>query len=190
MKQAPESFRILLLILMTWILGCSQSTAPGPDAAQSFLPLAVGNRWIYNGSPDKNLDIREIWTVTSMRIISGYPCYTIRMQYTHSDIVNEERFHLDGKRIYVSNDASGNMKLLADFGLEPGETASHKVDGFRTCITLISRTADMCVFVSDAPQIADDETEITFMRGVGITARRSLAWGNGIALLDYRLVFE
>ncbi len=177
---------LLSLPVMICLFSSCLTDSDGREAGQ-FMPMAPGNRWVYkSGNPnDKNMP-NEIWTVKGLHIKNLQHFYEIEKVYTYSDNTNKDYYRTEGDCLYILNN-DGSRRLLADFSKQEGETFKSPMDEFTYTVTVTGYTETTRTFVYDAPRVVDEEHEITFTRNIGITDRRSLAWGVEKHLVEYSL---
>jgi hypothetical protein len=167
-------------------LACDRITGPDSSEAKSFFPLAVGNTWQYAASGNEPNSRTETWIVTRQVMISGLPYFEIEKSYSQSDIVNRDFYRAVGNQLLMISEGSDTIQLLADFSLKENDTFIAMTDHF-VLGSISDWQKDKRTITYDSPEVVDEEHEITFTRGVGISAYRSLAWGVGSSLVSYDL---
>lgn len=166
---------------------CSRITGPESSEAKSFFPLAVGNTWQYKALGDGPENRSETWIVTRQVMIEGLPYFEIEKSYSRSDIVNRDFYRAVGDQLLMIPDGSDTIQLLADFSLKESEMFISVTDHFVLKAFVSDWQKNKRTITYDSPEVVDEEQEISFTRGVGITSYRSLAWGVGGSLVSYDL---
>ena len=177
----------ILFMMCLLSAACSRITGPESSEAKSFFPLAVGNTWQYTSLGNVPENRLETWIVTRQVMIEGLPYFEIEKSYSWSDIVNRDFYRASGDQLLMIPEGSDTVQLLADFSLKENEMFISLTDQFVLQGFISDWQKNNRTITYDSPKMADEEQEISFSRGVGITLYRSLAWGVGGSLVSYDL---
>jgi hypothetical protein len=183
MKFINAIFGFLCLLSVV----CDRITGPVSSEAKSFFPLAVGNTWQYTVSGNEPDGRVETWIVTRHVLINGLPYFEIEKSYSQSDIVNRDLYRAVGDQLLMIAGGSDTIQLLADFSLKKNETFISTTGHFTLQGVITDWEKNKRTIAYDSPEVVDEEHEITFTRGVGISGYRSLAWGVGSSLVSFNL---
>lgn len=175
MHMVNTTLRIPSPVLLLLLLLCGCDLFSADSSAGDYLPLSLGNTWVYQSEYEQN----------------GNP--------VERKVVIEEQIEINGKNYYVflgdtiriAHDIvlkrPGNKDVVwFNFYARDGSTYEYKVHDWIYTVTVRKdltveahgREFSNCIgFFFDIPGIADDEISYTFAKGVGIV-RISGAWTN------------
>jgi hypothetical protein len=171
---------IIFFIIIGLSLSCNESTPIEPEYGNSFFPLKVGNTWFYNSFSSScqqfnpNI-VKEIKKVIGTKNIMGRTFYSLESIYKDD---SGSIYSKDTSYYYYSNDtlyhymSVGNNKynksIYAIFSLESGDKYIDTVGTTVNEITVREKNNEWAIFSYDAPQVKDEENEVTFRKGKGI----------------------
>jgi hypothetical protein len=180
------------------MIGCSSSyNIPN---SKDYMPLSVGNKWIYGSTSEYILERNKIefkMEVVEIDTIRSKNYYKIRNEYYGADSSFSYYYYqrISADTLYSLHfDSSDNSYLdyiEAIFSLNIGDT---------TCIYSRNNLAERCAgyiqvtkkseneieFLHNSIDAIDEEQWYTYKRGLGIVIIRS-AWGGHTELLDYEI---
>jgi hypothetical protein len=143
--------------------------APAALAAGAYLPLQVGNQWVYRVS-DRFVTSRYFtWRVVRAERISGVAWFVVVRGYTELDTAAETRMRLDEQGRVLTLNAQGQQAVLLDPTTPPDPAAIHTIDSRGRYESALGSFSD-ALFYSTRPTL-------TIERGV---------YGRGIGLLSYQ----
>ena len=127
---------ILIVFLFLMLAGCSLLLRRNPFI-NDYMPLAVGNNWIYDVYPQNKIDVLNITVekeVVKIDTIENKKCFLIKQSYIGYDTTTENYYHLR-----LSNDTLYSLeydrrrgryleRVDAIFSMEKDETAKIHLD--------------------------------------------------------------
>lgn len=196
----------LILASIFLFLSCDENPLE-PENANSFFPLKLGNKWYYrqyttfNDSlkfkyPDKEYDLT--FEIIGDKEIDGKTYSVLEgTSYDYSSQfypirVDTSYCRNEGSRFFwLGEDSYGYHNLMiADFSVSEGDTFSFNRDNNSTSTTVGTvkkRTWAAITIFYDIPNVSDDESEVTFVRNIGLQNSASLFWNFGQLLAKFQL---
>lgn len=176
----------LAAVTLAGALVAAAAPPQSPVDARDYYPTQPGNTWTFESS------VRGAFTneVADSTLQDGAVVFRIRS----TDAAGREQVLLarhDGPRLYLGPNAE-SLSLLADFGLEEGESRAVEVAGGTATTTLIARHDELDVFgtrfrdvveVELAREGAGAQTHF-FARGIGLVGNESDAPPSRVRLLQ------
>jgi hypothetical protein len=191
-------YRILFTLNIFIIIGCSSSQ--NIPNSKDFMPLSVGNKWIYGSKSEYILEknkIEFIKEVLNVDTINSRSYFKIKNEYFGKDsIFTFFYYHRISSDTLLSlyYDSLGNSYfevIEAIFSLNIGDTTcidyqKYFGDKCKEFTVVTNRTGNGFEILHNHIDITDEEQWYTYKRGLGVVIIRS-AWGGNTELLEYKI---
>ncbi len=184
----------ILFLTIVLLTGCDILQSDDPVSARNYFPLSIGSKWYYSNSPENKEKITQTWEVTGSKTVNGYLFYEVTKSTGNNSWTEYYRYEgsriivfsgrLDPDSVYYGRTVS-HFGVYADFSKSERDTFRCDIDDLKYRITVKEKSEDIYVFYFDDVIGYDEEHEITFKKGVGITRFYSVGWGTGSYLIRY-----
>lgn len=194
MKQISRSFCYFISLLFL-LLACSQSKPVKTLGPNEFMPLAVGNKWIYGKKP---ADYKYTMEIVSNDTINNKNYFRVKHSpfgkdslytfYYYQRISNDTLFVLYYDILSIDNlefiDAIFSVNVSDTVCIYPGNILTDKC---KEHIVITKKSEDQIEVFRNSTEAIDEERWITYERGIGIIMDHSV-WGEKTELLYYEIV--
>jgi hypothetical protein len=191
-------YRIIFPLNIFIIVGCG--TSQNISNSQEFMPLSVGNKWIYGSKSEYILEknkIEFIKEVVDIFTLNNRSYFAMKNYYFGKDLTSTFYYY---QRISADTlfslyyDSSGNSYfevIEAIFSLNIGDTTCiySRNNMAKSCteyIQVTKKTENEIEFLHNSIEAIDEEQWYTYKKGIGTVGIRS-AWGINTELLDYEI---
>jgi hypothetical protein len=180
------------------MIGCS-SFYNIPNS-KDYMPLFVGNKWIYGSKSEYILEKNKIEFIKEVMDIDSLNNRTyFKMQNTYFGKDSTTTFYYYQRisadtlfSLYFDSSNSSYLEVIeAIFFLNIGDTTcidyqKYFGDKCRAYIEVTRKVENEIEFLHNSIEAIDEEQWYTYKRGLGIVIIRS-AWGGHTELLDYEI---
>jgi hypothetical protein len=105
------------------MVGCSKEEPTQPSQPKNYMPLAVGNWWVYsrveldtNGNEKRGTEWRDSTVVVDTVRIAGKTAYALAI-YRGGGAVDTTYMALEGNKLYMYMDTSGCVTIRSAYSV-------------------------------------------------------------------------
>lgn len=196
--------KIFIVFMIPLFISCDDNIV-GPEDANSFFPLSIGNKWFYksyidyNDSlkfnyPDKEYDLT--YEIIGNTNIDGKTYFMLEVKsYDYNSInypvrIDTNYCRTDGKYLIWLGKFLGKYynRLYVDFSIAEGDTFHFTWQNNFTYVGKVkTKTWDLITIYYEIPGAADEDIEVTFLKNIGLQNQKALDWGFAILLTKFEL---